>query len=127
MFRYNANQLPTSFIKYFTSIQSIHTYLTRLSKQQNYFLRYRLQQSQKLISYTGAKLWSEIPENIKKFSHKNFSKKLKNHLAQWFPTAGPHKFFASPQSILFSAKIILIWNHKHCKDVTLCKTHFTPG
>ena len=67
MFRYNANQLPTSFIKYFTSIESIHSYPTRLSKQQNYFLpQYRLQQSQKLISYTGAKLCSEIPENIKK-------------------------------------------------------------
>ena len=30
MFRYNANQLPTSFIKYFTSIQSIHTVLCKL-------------------------------------------------------------------------------------------------
>ena len=70
MFRYNANQLPTSFIKYFTSI---HSYPTRLSKQQNYFLpRYRLQQSQKLISYTGAKLWSEIPENIKKIFLQKF-------------------------------------------------------
>ena len=48
-------------------------------------------------------------------------------LVQWFPTAGPRKFFAGPRSILFSAKIILIWNHNHCKDVTLCKTHFTPG
>ena len=33
MFCYNANQLPTSFIKYFTSIESIHSYPTRLSKQ----------------------------------------------------------------------------------------------
>ena len=75
MFRYNANQLPTSFIKYFISIESIHNYPTRLSKHQNYFLpRYRLQQSQKLISYTGAKLWSEIPENIKKFPTKIFLK-----------------------------------------------------
>ena len=75
MFRYNANQLPTSFIKYFISIESIHSYLTRLSKQQNYFLpRYRLQQSQKLISYTGAKLWSEIPKNIKNFPTKIFLK-----------------------------------------------------
>ena len=38
MFRYNANQLPMSLIKYFTSIESIHSYPTRLSKQQNYFL-----------------------------------------------------------------------------------------
>ena len=52
------NQIPISFIKYFTSIQSIYSYPIRLSKQQNYFLpRYRLRQSQKVISYTGAKLW----------------------------------------------------------------------
>ena len=38
MFRYNANQLSTSLIKYFTSIESVHSYPTRLSKQQNYFL-----------------------------------------------------------------------------------------
>ena len=81
MFCYNANQHPTSFIKYFTSIKSINSYPTRLFKQQNYFLpRYRFQQSQKFISYTGAKLWSETPENIKKFSYKTFSKKLGNHL-----------------------------------------------
>ena len=52
---------------------------------------------------------------------------IKRVLTQWFPTAGPRKFFAGPRSILFSAKIILIWNHSHCKDVTLFKTHFTPG
>ena len=75
MFCYNANKLPAFFIKYFTSIESIHSYPTRLSTQQNYFLqRYRLQQSQKLISYKEAKLWSEIPENIKNFPTKIFLK-----------------------------------------------------
>ena len=60
-------------------------------------------------------------------------RRVYSRLEQWFPTAGPRtgagprKFFAGPRSILFSSKIILIWNHNHCKGVTLCKTHFTPG
>ena len=67
------------------------------------------------------------------FGPKQRKANLIDTLTQWFPTAGPrtgagpHKFFAGPRSILFSAKIILIWNHNHCKDVNLCKTHFTPG
>ena len=64
---------------------------------------------------------------------KNEMHRLRCSLDQWLPTpglrigAGPRKFFAGSRSILFSAKIIFIWNHNHCKDVTLCKTYFTPG
>jgi len=81
MFRYYNKQLPICFLQYFKTIDSIHNYSTRLSKQNNYFLpRYRLKQSQKLLTYSGAKLWSEIPSDIKKLSFKNFTKKLKTYL-----------------------------------------------
>ena len=66
MFRYCNKQLPICFLQYFKTIDSIHNYSTRLSKQNSYFLpRYRLKQSQKLLTYSGAKLWSEIPSDIK--------------------------------------------------------------
>ena len=87
-----------------------------------------------LISNIVIHKLTSFDEFVKSFSQRALCiNSILAALEQWFPTAGPrtaagpHKFFAGPRSILFSAKIILIWNHKHCKDVTLCKTHFTPG
>ena len=69
-----------------------------------------------LIDFYTTSNFCQATHGRKQTSKLNF--KIFHNLVQWFLTAGP-------QTIFFSARLILIRNCKHCKVITFCKTYFT--
>jgi len=54
------------FEKYYTKIASVHRYQTRLGSLQKYHLpKVKTSLGQLCSKYTGPKIWSDIPENLK--------------------------------------------------------------
>ena len=78
MFKFQANQLPSSFSHYFQKTNMIHMKQTRSATNYNYFQpRYKTMKVQRTIKYQGAKLWNLIPDDIKKSTSLNQFKKKK--------------------------------------------------
>ena len=78
MFKFQAKQLPSSFLDYFKFTNAIHAKQTRSSTTDNYFLsRYKTMKLQRSIKYQGqgAKLWSSISNEIKQLTSVNLFKK----------------------------------------------------
>ena len=66
-FKFQAKQLPSSFLDYFKLTNAIHTQQTRSSTNDNYFLpRYKTMKLQSSIKYQEAKLWNYISHGTKK-------------------------------------------------------------
>ena len=67
MFKFQAKQLPSSFLDCFKLTNAIHTKQTRSSINDNYFLpRYKTMKLQRSIQCHGAKLWNSTCNEIKK-------------------------------------------------------------
>ena len=80
MFKYNKGTLPSNFTNYF---QKSNTYNTRYSKH-NYTIPFKNKQAGlNTLSYKGAKLWSNIPDEIKcSKTIQSFSRKYKKLLLE---------------------------------------------
>jgi len=69
MFQYHEGKLPSIFTKYLSKLDRKHKYKTRLSDAKNYFLpRFNLKETQKQLRFTGTKIWSQVPNNLKSTS-----------------------------------------------------------
>ena len=79
MHKYYLKCLPSSFNNYFTLVSSIHSCHTRnAAKSNQYFLpQFSTSLLLRTIKFKGAKLWNDIPENLRKLSHKQFLLKYK--------------------------------------------------
>ena len=79
MHKYYLKCLPSSFNNYFTLVSSIHSCHTRnTAKSNQYFLpQFSTSLLLRTIKFKGAKLWNDIPENLRKLSHKQFLLKYK--------------------------------------------------
>ena len=79
MHKYYLKCLPSSFNNYFTLVPSIHSCHTRnATKSNQYFLpQFSTSLLLRTIKFKGAKLWNDIPENLRKLSHKQFLLKYK--------------------------------------------------
>ena len=63
------------FYNYFAEIASVQKYRTRLASLQTHYLpRMKTSTGQPSLTYNGANIWSNIPENLKSFSHHSFGK-----------------------------------------------------
>ena len=76
MFKFQAKQLPSSFLDYFKLTNAIHAKQTRSSTNDNYFRsRYKTMKLQRSIKYQGAKLCNSISSEIKKSTSVKLFKK----------------------------------------------------
>ena len=78
MHQFTQNKLPSRFHHYFSHPSDIHTHSTRHSSTKNISLpRFSSAKTQRSINYMGAKIWNNIPLDLKqilcnkfKFSYK---------------------------------------------------------
>ena len=82
MFSFKMKILPNCFKDYFTIPSEIHEYLTRFACDDNWAVNFHCTKSttQTSIKFTGSKLWSDLPselKSIRELSVKSFSKKIK--------------------------------------------------
>ena len=76
MFKFQAKQLPSSFLDYFKLTNAIHAKQTRSSTSDSYFLPcYKTIKLQRSIKYQGAKQWNPISNEIKKSTSVKLFKK----------------------------------------------------
>ena len=72
---------PVNISNLFVSTSSVHYYNTRSSTSRNYYIKKsRLQLRKHAFSSVGAKLWNEIPNQIRHLTKKAFKRKLKQTL-----------------------------------------------
>ena len=75
MFKYHIRDLPEIFINYFQLLEQIHNYDTRNECNQNCLLNtIRTNSGKCSIKFCGAKLWTQIPSNLKSSSFHSFKK-----------------------------------------------------
>jgi len=69
MYSFYNGGLNDYFDNYLTGIASVRKYQTRPASLQKYYLpRMKTSLGQLSLKYTGPKIWSNIPENLKSFS-----------------------------------------------------------
>ena len=87
MMKLNTNELPDALTKKFAKVASVHSYSTRSSSSKDYFVArsYHAKTNQS-IRTTGAKLWNNLPNELKNkaenISHRLMSKQLKEHFLE---------------------------------------------
>ena len=75
MFKYHITALPEIFNNYFLLLEQIHNFDTRNKCNQNYFLNtIRTNSGKCSIKFCGAKLWTQIPSNLKSSSYHSSKK-----------------------------------------------------
>jgi hypothetical protein len=78
MFKFNINQLPTTFNCFFNAVRSVHDYNTRHSLYGFMIPTCKTTLRQKCIRYQGPHIWNDLPDDIKILTSLNlFKKKLK--------------------------------------------------
>ena len=87
MFDIHDNSAPTNIMRLFTRTSSIHTYATRSSTSQHFYVKNsRLNILKKAFSRVGVKTWNEIPHDLKTLSKKPFKKEIKKALLEILKT-----------------------------------------
>ena len=75
MFKYHIRALPEILNNYFLLFEQIHNYDTRRKCNQTYFLNpIRTNSGKYCIKFCGAKLWTQIPFDLKSSSFHSFKK-----------------------------------------------------
>ena len=80
MHKFHHKKLPSAFNHYFTTVNEIHAYNTRLASKQSYSLpKTRTNFGIFNIRYQGPKIWNSLDESEQKLLHFHLKKKLKIH------------------------------------------------
>ena len=84
MYKSQNNLFPETAGEFHIPAEMVHSYQTRSAVSGNVLLpRHELSFTQKPIAFSGAKIWNEIPLNIKKApSLDSFKEKLEAHYLQ---------------------------------------------
>ena len=73
MHQFTRNKQPSRFRDYFSHPSDIHTHSTRPSSTKNISLpRFSSAKTQRSIKYIGAKIWNNIPLDLKQLPHNKF-------------------------------------------------------
>jgi len=81
MYQFNRKKLPTYFSHYFTYSSDISSYSTRhTANKHNFIPRFASSKSQRSLKYAGAKIWNNIPTDIKNKSFIKFKERYKKLL-----------------------------------------------
>ena len=83
MFKVNKGTTPTPISDMFQKVQETHNYETRFNVENNYYrMAVKKEITKTAISYSGPKLWSEIPRSIREaHSFDIFKKDFREFLA----------------------------------------------
>jgi len=77
MYDYFNNNLSPVFNDFFKSVSTVHSYNTRLSSKNNYYLPpVRTNYGKFNLRYLGVKTWLSIDNEIKAFSKSRFKKHI---------------------------------------------------
>ena len=78
MYKLNNQLLPGVFVSFFTKVDTVHSYNTRHSAKQTYYLpKSRTNYGKFNIRFQGPKIWNAIDDETKKLSMSLFKKRLK--------------------------------------------------
>ena len=81
MYKFHNQLLPTTFHLSFTRVTAIHSYNTRLTARQSYYLPYvRTNYGKFNIRFRGPSIWNSIDNDIKLLSISTFKKRIKEHI-----------------------------------------------
>ena len=85
MHQFSDKSLPASFEKYFTRTTLVHHHSTQTSERNDYFLPHiSASRLQRLIRFSGVKIWNSIPCKFKNLSLKKFISEYKLHLIKQY-------------------------------------------
>ena len=80
MYNYSNSNIPNAFNSFFTAVNKIHTYNTRLASKSSFvFPRVRTNCGKFNIRFRGPKIWNKIEESLKTLSFRSFKRELKAH------------------------------------------------
>ena len=75
------NKVPKNLSKLFTNISEIHSYNTRASKSKKLYVeRSRLNQQKRSFFRVAARLWNEIPKDVRNLPKKAFRREIRKRL-----------------------------------------------
>ena len=98
---FSHTKLPINFNDYFNCISEVSLHATRHVSSNNIFLPcVRTCRSQRSIKYAGAKLWSNIPSEIKKLPFHKFKEIYKNFLLHNYNAETTPKYYLTLQELL---------------------------
>ena len=81
MHQFSQNKLPCRFRHYFSHPSDRHTHSTRHASGKNISLpRFSSTKTQRSIKYIGAKIWNDIPLDLKQLSYNKFKFSYKQFL-----------------------------------------------
>ena len=112
MHSYHNQLLPNHFDEYFILLNSIHYHSTRIATSKNLFVpRVNSSSGKCSLKFTGPKVWSSIPDDIKFSTTFSFKWKLKKHL---------HEKNSQPWTLAtFHLSNKLLWILVFCNSVLL--------
>ena len=74
-------KVPNNILNLFSDTASIHSYNTRSSSANKFYMKKSRQEVQKrAFSRVGAKIWNEMPESLRELPKKHFQTKLNSFL-----------------------------------------------
>ena len=83
MYKFHNQLLPSVFQSFFTRLDTVHSYHTRLSAKQSYYLpKARTNYGKFNIQFQGPKIWNAIDYDIKHLPISSFKIKLKQSFLQ---------------------------------------------
>ena len=78
MYKFHNQLLPGVFVLFFTKLDTVHSYHTRNSPKQTYYLpKARTNYGKFNIRFQDPKIWNAIDDETKKLSMSLFKKRLK--------------------------------------------------
>ena len=82
---------PNDILKLFSLISSVHTYNTRASTSEHFYIKEsRLNYKRNAFSRVGVKIWNGIPQILKERPKKSFKRSLKAMLLDILQTEDPY-------------------------------------
>ena len=81
MYDVSNSSCPSTISDYFNRSRNIHTHKTRHCASNNFYIEYsRLNKLNASFARSGAKIWNNIPGNVRELGKKKFNKALQNSL-----------------------------------------------
>ena len=73
-------KVPSNILNLFSDTTSIHSYNTRSSPENKFYIKKSRLEIQRAFSRVGAKIWNEMPASLRELPKKHFQTKLHSFL-----------------------------------------------
>ena len=109
VYDFHANILPSVFHDFFTPVNRVHQYNTRLASKDSYYISKVMTNYGKFnIRFVGAKVWNSIQEDFKSKSRKQFKKLLTNHICNTYKDTWCTLLFQCPLLSICTYSVYLL-------------------